>query len=138
MDPDSVYIVRIISPPDGEKSQKSTVYISANGSKTYIIDSVTITHKRGLFAIIFNAEARGFLKPDAEYVFPFRYSSSETYPMNPALVINPIDNHEIFFTLGLYPQGVFNSGGGHVQVTLNYHIENSNVCGTLELVPMAK
>ncbi len=138
MDPDSIYIERIINPPDGEKSQRSTIYISAKGSKTYIIDSITITHIRGLFAIIFDADTRGSLKPDAEYVFPFRYNSSETYQMNPALMINPTDNHEIFFTLGLYPQGVFNSGGGHVQVTLNYHIENSNVCGTLELVPTVK
>jgi hypothetical protein len=136
MDPDAIYIVRIIDPPNGEQSRKSTIYISAKGSKTYIIDSVSIVHISGIYQTIFDAS--GSPKPDADYVFPYRYRSSETYPMNPALVINPNDNHEISFTLGLYPQGIFNSIGGHVQVTLNYHIENSNVCGILELVTTAK
>jgi hypothetical protein len=108
----------------------ASVWLSAVGSDTYIVDSIHIAHHPGNLTSV----GTGADRPDATYSFKFRSGSNETCPLVPALRLDKQDRHEVWFTLGLAPTGVFASTGGWVEVALNYHTEGHHAQGSLPLV----
>ena len=123
-----ILLTKIIDPPCSEYAQKCTVWLYGRGTATYIIDSITITHKGGQ---LFSGHS-GAVLPDADYRFSFQDGSHRTHALEPALVLSHEDRRPISFTLALAPLGRFGTTGGRVEVVLHYHTSDGD-SGTLRL-----
>lgn len=118
-----IFISRIINPPCEGKSL-TTTWLTAEGDKTYIIDSISIRHKEGgLFSSL-----SGAVPPDAAYQFTYEFDSDELHALNPALRLVPTDQREVSFTLGLAlsESKKIRSSGGRVTVKLYYHSQDGS------------
>lgn len=118
-----IFISRIINPPREGKSL-TTTWLTAEGDKTYIIDSIGIRHRGGgLYSSI-----SGAVPPDAAYQFTYEFDSDELHALNPALRLVPTDQREVSFTLGLAlsESKKIRSSGGRVTVKLYYHSQDGS------------
>ncbi len=115
-----IRVSKVVPALKGEKQQKVTVWLSATGPTVYYVDSIEITHVKGTAT----SPTTGSLLPDATYSFFFEFGKSAKHALVPALVINPADRKEAYFTLGLSPKGFFPDSGGHLDVLLYWHAED--------------
>ena len=126
-----IYLSHLVGQLGNERgSTTASVWLSAAGPETYIVDSINIAHHPGPATSV----GSGADKPDAVYSFRFRSGSNETCLLNPALRLDKQDRREVWFSLGLAPRGTFSTSGGEVAVSLNYHVEgHPAIAGTLPL-----
>jgi hypothetical protein len=113
----AILVTRVLDPPHGEGVISTNVWLGASGRIPVIVDAVKVTHKPGPDLSM----STGALLPDATYSFAFQQGSSAVHALQPALALNPADEEEVWFTLGLAPDGTFTSTGGRVVVELQYH-----------------
>jgi hypothetical protein len=112
---DGLFLPRIINPPSHFGSL-STVWLSANGPRQYIIDSIRIQDLMG-----FGLGPTGVaVPPDAEYRFTFIEGRDEVRALNPALSIGPETRNRASFLLGVAAdQGAHTMGT--LLIWLMYH-----------------
>jgi hypothetical protein len=113
----AIYLLKIIeehgvTPDDDEEipvkwqirdgTRKTTAWLAAEGDVTYVVDSITISHRTISGGRLHPARS-GAILPDAQYRFPIRANSTKTYALNPALVLSHEDRREVSFSLKLIP-----------------------------------
>lgn len=80
---------------------KITAWLAAEGNETYVIDSVTISHRESTLQSA--GQKSGAVVPDADYSFPLIRNATQIYALNPALVLRSQDRQQVSFTLSLAP-----------------------------------
>jgi len=133
---EGIFLIRLINPPGkDDKPEVTTGWIGAKGQKTYIVDSVTITHWRG--NLYGRVPVTGAQSLDAEYSFEYEEGKSSTSALNPALVLESRDRREVSFNLRLTPGRIL-CGAGSVHARLGYHTSDGESGGlVLEAPPRA-
>lgn len=133
--PPGLYLSHLVGRVGDERGPTTaSVWLSAAGPETYIVDSIHITHHAGHATSV----GSGAVKPDATYSFAFTSGSNETCVLNPALRLDSRDRREVWFTLALAPTGSFSTSGGWVEVWLQYHVETRGSEGNLPVMPPPK
>lgn len=102
-----------------DEGTKITVWLEAEGNVSYVIDSITISHQSSHLQAA--GPKSGATPPDAEYIFQIIRDSTQTYALNPALVLSHEDRREVSFTLTLLSPEEGLSPFDSVESVLHYH-----------------
>jgi hypothetical protein len=117
-----LFLQRVLQPPVGPIAEGTTVWLSATGNQTFVVDSLRVIHHPSSRT----SGATGVRPPDAKYFFQYLNGQDTTFALDPALVIDPADQREVSFRLDVMPRGGV-SGSSYVELFLGYHSSSGQI-----------
>lgn len=92
----SIFLTKLDGAPQDLRQQKFTIWVAAAGNITYVIDSVKVVKRGG----IFGSDLSSGPPEDADYVINYNGYNNENHTLKPPIILTPSER-ELSFTLFL-------------------------------------